>query len=77
MQTINVLTNSKKPSKQLKALINAVDEARTGVNRNKSNAGKNHLNKIWGWYHSNVLAQQKKHLNFEQFCKFQLEQLTF
>lgn len=69
MQTINVLTNSKKPSKQLKALVNKVDEI--NAPDLKSNSGANFLNFLWGKY-IKLHHTEKQALNFEQICKLTL-----
>lgn len=69
MQTINVLTNSKKPSKQLKAFLNKVDEMQSGINN--SNSGANFLNFLWGKY-IKLHHTEKQALNFEQICKLTL-----
>ncbi len=69
MQTINLLTTSKKPSKQLKAFLNKVDEI--GTTNFKSNAGTNFLNFLWGKY-IKLHHTEKQALNFEEICKLTL-----
>lgn len=73
MQTINVLTNSKKPSKQLKAFINKVVEIQG--NNNRKNEGTFYLNFLWGKY-IKLHHTEKQALNFEQICKLTFNKLT-
>jgi len=62
---------SKKPSKQLKELINKVDIINVGGT--SSNAGTHFLNFLWGKY-VKLHHTEKQALNFEQICKLTLKQ---
>lgn len=62
---------SKKPSKQLKELINKVDIINVGGT--SSNAGTYFLNFLWGKY-VKLHHTEKQALNFEQICKLTLKQ---
>lgn len=60
-----------KHSKQLKQLINRIDEMQSGVKN--SLEGSKFLNFLWGKY-IKLHHTEKQALNFEQICKLTLNQ---